>query len=239
MDSVVHRHRHVRIRCITPVALAVAMLTLAACRQPAAESPPDKRKPQQAGQPVSAVDMARHVAAARVAAATGNSRQAEQHIKAMASDITRSARMADPMRPINPEAARAAARTIHGVRSAIWLDRANLVVIVAGAQYRSMDTIDEVCLPSNRSATRWPSSSTCRTSPPRRRMALTPCRATASLAKVNVLSMQQKRQVDVVSKELRETFKGMQGVERPKIWCACSEPMKIYPCCPRFFRFCR
>jgi hypothetical protein len=214
MDSVVHRHRNVTIRRITPVALAVGMLTLAACRQPAAESPPEKRKPQQAGQPVSAIDMARHVAAARVAAATGNSRQTEQHIKAMASDITRSARMADPMRPINPEAARAAARTIHGVRSAIWLDRANLVVMVAGAQYRNMDMIDEVCLAleplGDTLAIVVNVQDVTATTPDSAHTLSRNCQ----LGEGERAFLQKKREVDVVSKELRETFKGMQETRK-------------------------
>lgn len=214
MDSVGHTRHDVLFARTAPVVLVFTLLALAACREQAAEPPLEKRKPQQAGQPVSAIDMARHVTAARVAAATGHSREAEQHIKAMASDITRSTRMADPMRPINAEAARAAARAIPGVRSAIWLDRANLVVMVAGAQHRSMDMIDEVCLAleplGDTLAVVINVQDVTATTPDGAHTLSRNCQ----LGEGERAFLQKKREVDVVSKELRETFKGMQGATK-------------------------
>ena len=55
------------------------------------------------------------------------------------------ARIPDPGRPIDHEEARMAAQAVDGVRSAVWLDSDNLVVMVNGAKYRTMDTIDRVC----------------------------------------------------------------------------------------------
>ena len=98
------------------------------------------------GKPVNPVKLAPPLHAARVAAVTGNNKAAEAHIKAVASDITRSARMLDPHRPIDHEAARAAVRPIEGVRTSLWLDRENFVVMVGGQRHRSMAMIDWVCV---------------------------------------------------------------------------------------------
>jgi hypothetical protein len=52
----------------------------------------------------------------------------------------------DPSRPINHEAARTAVRPLQGVQSSVWIDRSNLLVMVGGGRYRSMATIDRICL---------------------------------------------------------------------------------------------
>ena len=67
-------------------------------------------------------------------------------MNAIAHDLTRSMRVPDVSRPIDHEAARAAVRPLAGVRSAIWLDQTNFVVMVNGAEQRSMGMIDRVCL---------------------------------------------------------------------------------------------
>src|SRR3546814_19528614 len=54
-------------------------------------------------------------------------------------------KLPDAGRPIDPEAARAAIRTMQGVRSVAWLDRSNLLVRVTGAEFRSYRFIDQVC----------------------------------------------------------------------------------------------
>src|SRR5262249_50136083 len=51
----------------------------------------------------------------------------------------------DPSRPIDHEQARTVVQAVPGVRSATWLDDQNFVIMVAGANYRSMETIDRVC----------------------------------------------------------------------------------------------
>ena len=63
----------------------------------------------------------------------------------MSEDMRRAMKLADPARPINPEAARGIARAMPGVRSANWIDRSNLLVRVEGAHRRSHKTIDELC----------------------------------------------------------------------------------------------
>lgn len=55
-------------------------------------------------------------------------------------------RLPDGSRPIDHEGARAAVSPLPGVRSSVWVDHSNPLVMVAGSRYRSMDTIDRVCL---------------------------------------------------------------------------------------------
>ena len=200
------RRVHAKLVCLVMAALAVA-----ACEREAANERVEEPRPQQAGQPVNPVKLAAHLRAARVAAVTGNSKAAEEHIKTVATDLTRSARMPDPYLPIDHEAARLAVRSIEGVRTSLWLDRENFVVMVGGQQHRSMQTIDRVCV------------------------ALEPLGDTLAVV-VNVQDvtgkdgdeaetlsrncqlpegqrafLQAKRQVDVVAPEVREQFKRMQG----------------------------
>ena len=55
-------------------------------------------------------------------------------------------KMADVTRPIDRELARAAAKRVEAVRSAVWLDRDNLFVIVKRNEQRSQSTIDLICM---------------------------------------------------------------------------------------------
>lgn len=63
----------------------------------------------------------------------------------MSDDMRRSMKLPDPGRPIDPEAARSAARSLSGVRSVAWLDRSNLLVRVERGALRSQQAIDEIC----------------------------------------------------------------------------------------------
>lgn len=105
-----------------------------------------ERRPQQAGQPLDPLSLVGHRTAAQLAAAAGRPDIAAQHIDAIATDVMRSARLPDARRPIDRESARAAARGVDGVRSAVWLDRTHLAVMVDGAIHRSETTIDRVCV---------------------------------------------------------------------------------------------
>jgi hypothetical protein len=124
--------------------VAVVLLGLAGYLSSTTEHTEAKR-PQQAGQPVNPYAVAGHIARARVAALVGDSRGAEAHVTAIAHDLARSTRIPDVTRLIDHEAARAAVRPLSGVRSAVWLDAANFVVMVDGAQHRNMDMINQVC----------------------------------------------------------------------------------------------
>ncbi|MDA3912762.1 hypothetical protein [Oleiagrimonas sp.] len=63
----------------------------------------------------------------------------------MRKDLIRAMRIPDPSRPINHEAARVAIEPLEGVRGVVWLDRTNLIVMVAGARYRTMGSIQRIC----------------------------------------------------------------------------------------------
>lgn len=103
-------------------------------------------RPQRAGQPLDPLALVGHRTAAQLAAVAGRPDIAAQHIDAIATDVMRSARLPDARRPIDRESARVAARGVDGVRSAIWLDRTHLAVMVDGAAHRSETTIDRVCV---------------------------------------------------------------------------------------------
>lgn len=66
-------------------------------------------------------------------------------MQAFTEDFRKSIKLPDATRPIDHEAARAAVRPLTGVRSSAWMDHSNLIVMVDGAQYRNMETIDRVC----------------------------------------------------------------------------------------------
>lgn len=88
---------------------------------------------------------AAHLGAARVAALTGDQAALQRNVQAMSEDMRRSMKLPDATRPIDHEAARIIARAMPDVVSAVWIDRSNFLVRVAGAQARSERTIDELC----------------------------------------------------------------------------------------------
>jgi hypothetical protein len=132
-------------RAIILLGTAVLALCATACTQPAQQGSVDENPPQQAGQPLNAVAVAGHIASIRVAALTGNRQAVQANAKAFSDDFRRSIKLPDPARPIDHEAARAAVRPLAGVRSSVWMDRSNLIVMVDGAQYRSAAMINRVC----------------------------------------------------------------------------------------------
>ncbi len=214
MESVVVRKRKRTNRSVSLMAFQVFLLTaLVGCGPSAPESAVEKRKPQQAGKPINPYEMAGHHSAARASTVLGDTRTAEQHIKSVATGITRSARMPDPHRRIDHESARVAVRPIPGVRSSVWMDHENLIVMVAGASHRSMDMIDNVCLALE------PLGDTLAIVVNVQDVtATTPDGATTlsrncQLPEGQRAFMQKKREVDVVSKDLRDTFKRQQGRE--------------------------
>lgn len=100
---------------------------------------------QQAGQSLNPLDVAKRVVAVRAAALTGDQRAVQANMQAFNDDFRKSIKLPDPSRPISHEVARAAVRPLAGVRSSVWIDQSNLLVMVGGAQYRNMETIDRVC----------------------------------------------------------------------------------------------
>lgn len=128
--------------CLTAVGLAVMGLLLGCGQEPTPAEP----RPQQAGQPLSPVETAARIAAARGAALRGDEAGVREQVEAMQEDIRKSMRLADPSRRVDREQARAAARTVPGVRSVVWLDNENLFATVESAEARSFQTIERICL---------------------------------------------------------------------------------------------
>jgi hypothetical protein len=167
--------------------------------------------PQRAGQPLNPVVTAAHVIAARVDVATGDAAGATRYIEAIGHDLMRSARVPDVARPIDHEAARAAVRPLPGVRSAIWLDAANLAVMVDGASNRTMATVDRICqsiapLGDTLALVVHVQDATATTAD-----AATTLSRNCQLPQGQLAFMQKKRDIDVVPSDLRRTFKAQQA----------------------------
>src|SRR3546814_6868755 len=101
-------------------ALAICLLATACTgKAPAHEADTNTTPtpaPQRAGQPVDPIKTAGHIAAARVAAITSNQEGVHRNMEAMTEDLRRAMKLPDAGRPNAPEAARAAIRTMQGVR---------------------------------------------------------------------------------------------------------------------------
>lgn len=134
-----------QVRFIVTHALLVFGIALfSACSVDSPE--PVSPRPQQAGQPIDPVVTAARLAAVRGAAMLGDQKAVEANARAMQEDFRKSIKLADPLRAVDRESARVAAKGIAGVRSAIWLDRENLFAIVERNDQRSYHTIDKICL---------------------------------------------------------------------------------------------
>ena len=191
--------------------IAAAAIALQACG-PSTSDTADPR-PEQAGQAVNPISMARHISGARTSAALGDNKAAEAHVRALGNDLLRSARVYDPSRPINHEAARTAVRPLPGVRSSVWMDHENFIVMGDGANNRNMKMIDKVCLAlqplGDTLAVVINVQDVTATTPD----GATTLSRNCQLPEGQRAFMQKKREVDVVSKELREAFKKQQGRE--------------------------
>jgi hypothetical protein len=198
------------LRGIAAAALTVVIASGVGACQRSTESSAKARRPQQAGQPVNPYAVAGHVAAARLDLLTGDSKAAQNHVEAVANEFSRSIRLPDATRPIDHEAARAATRTIAGVRTAIWLDRANLAVMVDGAQHRSMAMIDQVCLALEALGDTLAVVVNVQDVNAKNADGATMLSRNCQLPEGQRALLQAKREVDVVAPELRKTFKGQQ-----------------------------
>lgn len=155
---------------------------------------------------------ARHLASIEAAGLTGDQLAMRAHVDAMHKDMMRDMHLADPSRPINPEAARAAVRPLPGVQSVVWIDRSNLLVLVGGNQYRSMTTIDRICRSLE------PLGDTLSVVVNVQDVLATTSEGADTLSRNCQLGageramFQRKRQVDVLDPEVRGVFRGQQGV---------------------------
>ena len=200
-----------RLRNHFEVALiGLIVFSITACAQQASDKTAEKPRPQQAGQPVNSYATAGHILGARAAVVAGDTRAAKQHVNAMAHDFARSARIRDVMRPVDHEAARVAIRPLPGVRSAIWADADNLLVMVDGQKHRSMGMIDQVCLALEPLGDTLGVVVNLQDVAAKNGDEATTLSRNCQLPEGERAFMQAKRQVDAVSPELREQFKKMQ-----------------------------
>ena len=200
------------LRVSAALSCIVAMTTaLTACSDKNdGESAAAVRKPQQAGQPVDPARAAAHLVGARVAAATGDTKAAEAHVLALADDMRRSARMPNVMRPIHRESARVAVRPLPGVKSVIWMDHENLIVMVDGQRHRTMAKIDEVCLALEPLGDTLAIVVNLQDATARNGDEAMTLSRNCQLADGQRAAFQRKRQIDVVDRETRDAFKQMQ-----------------------------
>ena len=177
------------------------------------EQTPSTRRPQQAGatNPLATVG---HLAGIEAAGLTGDQRAIQGHVDAMHKDMMRSMHLPDPSRPINHEAARAAVRPLQGVQSVVWIDRSNLLVMVGGGSYRSMDTIDDICLALE------PLGDTLGVVVNLQDVMATTSEGADTLSRNCQLRagqramLQPKRQVDVLDPEVRRVFRAQQQTRK-------------------------
>ncbi|HKZ09762.1 MAG TPA: hypothetical protein VJL61_03535 [Rhodanobacteraceae bacterium] len=129
-------------RWIAATCVSVAF-ALAGC-QPQTSDATSREQARQAPQ-VTPLSVAGRVAGVRAGALLGDQKAVQQNIQGMTKDILHDAHIPDASRPINREAARAAVQPLTGVRSVVWIDHDNLLVMVSGAQYRNMAMVDRAC----------------------------------------------------------------------------------------------
>lgn len=129
---------------IIPLVLAVLVSqVLVSC---VSEPGGEEQRPQQAGQSPTSIETAARMVAIQGAAVAGDQEAIRRNVEAMQEDFRKSIRLADPARAVDREKARAAAKTVEDVRSAVWLDRENLFVTVKSTGARSYRTIDRICV---------------------------------------------------------------------------------------------
>lgn len=125
----------------------------------------------------------------------------------------REAGMPDTSRPIDHDAARMAAKSVPGVRTALWLDHDNFVVMVDGTQYRSMATIDQVCVALEPLGDTLAVIVNVQDVTAQHADGATTLSRNCQLAEGQRAYFQRKRQVDLVAPEVRAQFKGQQPEE--------------------------
>jgi hypothetical protein len=190
--------------------IGLAAFCMAACGERPSDKVAAKPRPQQAGQPINSYATAGHILGARAAVVAGDTRAAEQHINAMANDLARSARIRDVRRPVDHEAARVAVRPLPGVRSSVWIDADNLLVMVDGQKFRNMDMIDQSCLSLEPLGDTLGVVVNLQDVAARNGDEAETLSRNCQLPQGERAFMQAKRQVDAVSPRVREQFKKMQ-----------------------------
>lgn len=121
----------------------LGLSVLVGCTAPETDQAARQPKPLDSASPI---ELAGRIVAMDAAAIAGDQKAAKAHSDAAQAEIRKSLKMADPGRKIDKELARSAAKSVEGVRSAVWLDHENLFVIVKENAQRSSDMIDRICM---------------------------------------------------------------------------------------------
>ena len=127
--------------CVLGVITAVG--ALAGCQSQTSDA--TSREQARQAPHVTPLSVTERIAAANTGALLRDRKAVEQNVQGMTKDILHDARIPDPARPIDHEAARAVVRPLAGVRSVVWMDHDNLLVMVGGAAYRNVAMVDRVC----------------------------------------------------------------------------------------------
>lgn len=123
----------------------------------------------------------------------------------------RQAGMPDVSRPVDHEAARMAAKAVPSVRTALWLDRENFIVMVDGSRYRSMAMIDQVCVALEPLGDTLAVVVNVQDVTAQHADGATTLSRNCQLPEGQRAFLQRKRQVDVVAPEVRAQFKDQQA----------------------------
>ncbi|HWS40869.1 MAG TPA: hypothetical protein VN247_06230 [Arenimonas sp.] len=91
-------------------------------------------------------ELAGNLAKVRLAAITGDQKAVQENMHEINENFRKSIKLVDPARAVDREQARVLAKSIEGVRSAVWLDRENLFAIVERNEQKSYETIDAICM---------------------------------------------------------------------------------------------
>ena len=202
------RSRMTRFHKTMHAATALAALLVVGC----GNHPQGQQERQRPGAPMSPARVAADISAVRSAQLRGDAAGTRAATEAMNVDVRRSMRLPDARRPIDPELARATARRVPDVRSAVWLDRGNLLVSIANPTARSDAKIDEVCLALE------PLGDTLAVEVHLQNVAARNGDEAQTLSRNCQLGAgehaltQRGRKVDVIDPALREEFKAQQGV---------------------------
>lgn len=191
---------------IRRICVVLVLVAVSACSPP----PPPERKPQRAGEPMPVAETAARMAKARVAAVSGDREAMRKEIDGMSKDMLRSMKMPDPSRRIDRERAREAARTVANVRSAVWLDASNLLVMVGSHDARSEATIDAVCLALEPLGDTLAVVVNVQNAAARNGEEAETLSRNCQLEQGDRAFLQPKRQVDVLSPELRSEVRDQQ-----------------------------
>lgn len=115
---------------------------LCACSKPENQA----KTPQEAGRAFNPVETASKIASVRAAALTGDQQAVQAGVQDITNDFKRSIKLADPAKVVDREKARQIAKSVPGVRSAVWFDRENIFAIVERNEQKTYQTIDAICL---------------------------------------------------------------------------------------------